>query len=407
LPISNPTPIVGFVQQSLSTSTTAGSFTQCVGVSLPATSLAQASVVTFSETGTFASAFKTRVDPTVSGQTGTPTAGQGSSLIQNVPGHIYNSESGFTLSVNGGSQAAGLADFGTRFQAVINNIPTGARVYVSYSNVTVTQGNITAPVSSSAVSYAQLVSSPTAGEGSSPTASTAGSGFNGIVPVVEITPTSGTSATAVWEVISTQPSAIDSYQFGIFVTYTANPGTNNPAAGTATVNLSYSPTSTTTTASTGPIPRFIDTSKAANSFSVSICRTVLLFPFVTNQAGFDTGLAISNTSTDPFGTTPQAGTCGLNWYGAAAPAVFTTPKVASATTWANLASGLAPGFQGYMIAVCNFQFAHGFAFISDVGARNLAMGYLALVIPDPALTSTRMANPFPYGGLTSGEQLGN
>ena len=40
-----------------------------------------------------------------------------------------------------------------------------------------------------------------------------------------------------------------------------------------------------------------------------------------------------------------------------------------------------PNFQGYIIAVCNFQFAHGFAFISDLGARNLAMGYLGLVLP--------------------------
>ena len=34
-----------------------------------------------------------------------------------------------------------------------------------------------------------------------------------------------------------------------------------------------------------------------------------------------------------------------------------------------------------MFAVCNFQYAHGFAFISDVGARNLAMGYLAWLWP--------------------------
>ena len=33
-----------------------------------------------------------------------------------------------------------------------------------------------------------------------------------------------------------------------------------------------------------------------------------------------------------------------------------------------------------MIAVCNFQYAHGFAFVSDLGARNLAMGYLAIVM---------------------------
>ena len=46
-----------------------------------------------------------------------------------------------------------------------------------------------------------------------------------------------------------------------------------------------------------------------------------------------------------------------------------------------------PGFQGYMIAVCNFRYAHGFAYISDVGAQKLAHGYLALVL-DNASTDT-------------------
>jgi hypothetical protein len=55
-------------------------------------------------------------------------------------------------------------------------------------------------------------------------------------------------------------------------------------------------------------------------------------------------------------------------------------------------STIAPTFQGYVFAICNFQFAHGFAFISDVGARNLAMGYLALIIPDMG-SGTRMATP--------------
>ena len=48
-------------------------------------------------------------------------------------------------------------------------------------------------------------------------------------------------------------------------------------------------------------------------------------------------------------------------------------------------------------------------FISDLGARNLAMGYLALIIPDPP----RSATPFECGGgsliggcVASGEQLG-
>jgi len=64
-----------------------------------------------------------------------------------------------------------------------------------------------------------------------------------------------------------------------------------------------------------------------------------------------------------------------------------------------------------MIAQCRFQYAHGFAFVSDLGARNIAMGYLALIIPDPA--APRTATPFPcaagsgiVGCVASGEQLG-
>lgn len=108
--------------------------------------------------------------------------------------------------------------------------------------------------------------------------------------------------------------------------------------------------------------------------------TNLLFTFVTNVNGFDTGLSISNTGSDPFGTVGKAGSCTLNFYGTAAPAPPTTGNIASGVTYVNLASALAPGFQGYVIATCNFPYAHGFAFVSDVGARNLAMGYLAQVV---------------------------
>jgi hypothetical protein len=113
-------------------------------------------------------------------------------------------------------------------------------------------------------------------------------------------------------------------------------------------------------------------------------KTRLLFTFVTAQAGFDTALAISNTTADPFGTTPSAGTCTLNFFGFNAPPnPVTTSNIAAGTTNTNLASVIAPGFQGYVIATCNFPFAHGFTFISDVGARNLATGYLATNICSP------------------------
>jgi hypothetical protein len=103
------------------------------------------------------------------------------------------------------------------------------------------------------------------------------------------------------------------------------------------------------------------------------------------------------------------GTCTLNFYGSAAPAAFTTPSIASGTDYTALASSLAAGFQGYMIAQCGFQFAHGFAFITDGfggPGRGLSQGYLALIIPDPTL-KTRAADNQNQPAAGTGEGLGN
>ena len=109
--------------------------------------------------------------------------------------------------------------------------------------------------------------------------------------------------------------------------------------------------------------------------------TRLLYTFVTNIAGFDTGIVISNTSADPFGTLPQSGPCTLTFFdGTGKTPAFTTPTISAGTTFTTLASAIAPGFQGYMFAECDFAFAHGAAFVSAVGARNLLSTYLALVV---------------------------
>ena len=50
-----------------------------------------------------------------------------------------------------------------------------------------------------------------------------------------------------------------------------------------------------------------------------------------------------------------------------------------------------PGFEGYIIAQANFQYCHGFAFISDVGAQKLAEGYLAIQLDVPLLERTGIA----------------
>jgi hypothetical protein len=112
--------------------------------------------------------------------------------------------------------------------------------------------------------------------------------------------------------------------------------------------------------------------------------TRLMYTFVTNQAGFDTGLAILNTTVDPYGTTHASGACKVLFYGTGAPATpLTTPVIAAGQNYEFLASSVAPGFQGYIIANCNFPFAHGFSFISTVGGGQFVGTNPAIVLSNP------------------------
>jgi len=395
LPITNSTLTTGFVQQGLSASGTllrngsnsgngSGSgttFPQCSSVSVSSTSSTSTALGVLQFQENFATAFKIRT--------------QG---VQNVPGTIYNSESGYELvnanafnNVGAGlSYIPGVADYGTRLKAVFNNVPSGVSLFVSTRDVV---NSFITPVNAA---QALLV----VGEGASD--------VNGVVPQATQTavytgpnnspvgiapvPINAGTGTAVWEIVSTNAAQIDTVDFAVYINFSASPATNSPAApSTISVTMSFAPTPSggLFTSATGAaasnvltIPRFSDSLSITKSLAnFALCQTDLLYPYVINVNGFDTGLAIANTTSDPFGTTPQVGTCTLWFYGSSAPAAnFVTPSVATGTVYANLASTLAPGFSGYMIAVCNFQFAHGFAFVSDVGARNLAMGYLALVL---------------------------
>jgi hypothetical protein len=419
VPINNPVQIAGFIQSGLTVtfrnannsgglSSSGTGFNQC-GPGSSSGSPLGVGVLQYSEN--FGTAFKTRVAPTATytGQSGAPPA------VQNIPGTIYNSESGFITAIAGltnGGSVAGLADYGTRLKAVFNNIPAGVRVFVSVTNLAsnVTSANTAAPAgNTNTSSYAILINGEASPDANGfPPALSPSTGVNGspaTTGLYEIPQTAG-SATAVWEVMNTNPATNETFNFGVWTQFTANPGSNSPPPGTATVNASYAPTPPVPfSASAGSaasasltIPRFADTSTARNVLNISICQTLLLFPFVTNIGGFDTGIAIANTSTDPVGTAAQAGTCTLSWYGAPTTPNTAVPSVASGTVYTTLASTSAPGFQGYMFALCNFQMAHGFAFVSDIGARNLAMGYLALVVNNGN-------NPQPRNTTIPGESL--
>ena len=409
--VNSPTPIVGFIQPGLSTSSGLRNPSNTGGFTVP--TLAQCSsqsVGTGSNTGilrfteNFGTAFKTRVSPTLG------ASGQASTL-QNTPGTIYNSESGFVTNLLTSSQygfMAGLADYGTRLKAVFNNVPSNVTIYVSTTNVvnlftTSGSGSATPPSgNTSTASYAQMVLTETATEGSivTPTSYVQNGTLTNVLGYAPVSVSSTGQGVATWEVMNTNPSTIENFDFGVFVVYTANPGANIPTPTTtpATVTLSYAPTATegAFAASAGvqasgtlTIPRFSDAAAApASLFGIVQCTTNLLFPFITNQVGFDTGVAILNTTLDPWGTAAQQGTCTMYFYGNNQPSPFVTPVIvpgqgintAPAGNWAFMASTIAPNFEGYMIAVCNFQLAHGYAFVSDLGAQKLAHGYLALIL---------------------------
>lgn len=133
----------------------------------------------------------------------------------------------------------------------------------------------------------------------------------------------------------------------------------------------------------GPIVSGLVLLVAGASGARAASSTTLLFPFVTNQAGFDTGVIIANASATPGGGTPVDGTCEIHFYGSNAPLPFTTATINAGTDYTFLASVSAPGFQGYVIAVCAFPGAAGETFVSDIGARTLAAGYEARVLPTP------------------------
>ena len=60
------------------------------------------------------------------------------------------------------------------------------------------------------------------------------------------------------------------------------------------------------------MPRFVASNDPVMVVEIDDCITTLLFPFVTNQAEFDTGMVISNTS-------EEAGSCTIAYSGADAP----------------------------------------------------------------------------------------
>ena len=397
--------------------------------------------------------YNTGADPTI-----VPT----SDLAQNVPGAIYNTESGFefpslasvpapnppvgvgTTAVTGstglGAQAfndaagtgivnAGSATQGTRLALSLSNVPQGSFVWVQPTL------------------YLYRIGAPTGTNSITPGANTSGvmvltstdaQGDTAINP----TPAAGTTSLvqvsgglAVWEVLFADASATEEVDIPLIVSYVSQLSANLPAGLPAPNQIaqvtagfapfyggSFSPNPRNPTSTSAlPVPRFVPGNAPLNAFEIDKCACNLLFPFVTNQAGFDTGIAVANTTQDPgaaFGfdsTGQQQGAVTFFYYGvgnngAAAPAPQTSGIVPAGTvltydvfsgggaigSGANGLNASAAGFQGYIIAQTQFQYCHGYAFISALGigptGQGISEGYLGIVLDkSPTLPRTLFA----------------
>ena len=204
---------------------------------------------------------------------------------------------------------------------------------------------------------------------------------------------------AVYEVMDGNSFASESIDIDVWYEWESDTSLDAPKPGTTQIRANFAPLATTdgdygfvadpvdADDTTSPRPRFIDTGGTpADAASIRRCTTTLLFPWVVNVAGFDMGIAISNTSLDWLDTTPQAGICTVHWHGTdTAGGTFSdtvSSTIDAGKQFVFLVSNEAPGFTGYVIVICEFQFAHGFGYITDgFGAITAtAQGYLALIL---------------------------
>jgi hypothetical protein len=163
----------------------------------------------------------------------------------------------------------------------------------------------------------------------------------------------------------------------------------------------------------GGYPTFTALESAALTIvNIVPANTTMLMPYAITLTPFDTGIAIANTSADPFGPNggglnPKAGTITLNFFpttstgGAGTPFSLTTSTtvkpglglssdgtLAAGATWSVLmsqllsAAGQTGTFTGYVFIQANFLGAHGTATISDFRTYSLTAN--VLVLPPPA-----------------------
>jgi len=464
LVLNNAQGVVGFVQRGLFFDTISGGpYAQCLGWNATSSggfpsenssgSLFATGALRFTEA--YGVAFKRRgvgsaidiYDPTYN-QFYLPTYGQSNPSVN------YNNESGFynllfptTNSLN----SVGIASNGTRLRARFSGVPAQVRVYVSAAPVTTADGGSCSSTNriarntlntsgfclgqGAAVGNAAYAISNANADGvatgftavsssafninsanasvqgiSAPGFGPLGAAYTGLttgtVGMIRVPTAADGTGVVFWEVLRADDNVIDRFDFLVAVAFppTTSIVTDANTSAVANVSGNFAPIAATGGNGYPSIPSFVLTQpeELKPIFSITNCATNLLYPFVSSVTGFNTGIAVTNASKDPFGTVNETGICRVFFYGTTAgggidptPQPFTKAVPSGQVATFNLLFGgpeygIQPvvGFQGYIIISCNFRWAHGFAFISDPSNLQTAQGYLALILDTPGLFRT-------------------
>ena len=287
LAIAQSSPVVGYVAPTLTPSFRLPDDSGAsAGVSLSYTaSTPQAAGVFRFSNFSIATALKARGTPPVSPWSNPDVAP--TPVVQDIPGALYPyGETDFyapaLTSPLVNFTSVGLADSGTRLRAQIDNIPAGARVFVSTRPVAFSNG---VPAVLNSTLLVRLTQSEAGVFSAAPVATT----LNGI-PAAELTVNNGT-AVAVWEVVASSfipPADLD------FLIWAEGSG---PTANAATATLSYAPSS----AAGSAIPRFAAGTAALPLFTFGV--TVGFATSATLPSGA-VGIAYNQAISGAYGTLP-------------------------------------------------------------------------------------------------------
>ena len=139
--------------------------------------------------------------------------------------------------------------------------------------------------------------------------------------------------------------------------------------------VSYNPVSSDTGDSFsngGPkLPRFAEDGASDTILTISDCKSDLFYPYVTSDAGYDTGIVVSNTA-------KAAGDCTATYSGTGAPEdPVDIGEVMPGMQSIFLLSSHVENFTGYLTVNCTSESASGFAHVIDTSGLGGSQGYIA------------------------------